>query len=65
MKCLKCGKEISLLVICDNDCGTIICDKCYANHYVDSKGILVKGHHPKCGVVDYKINNSEIIDWKN
>lgn len=49
MKCPKCDQVIDFSFVCDNDCATIICQKCMRD-FIEQNGKLVEGHDPKCGV---------------
>jgi hypothetical protein len=47
--CPFCSSKIdSPEVICDNDCGTLVCS-CDSEIWQDKHGNLQKGHNPKCG----------------
>jgi len=48
-QCEICGYVDDAITECDNDCGTIYCEKCRQYYYYDnSKPIL--GHNPRCGL---------------
>jgi len=59
--CPTCNKETSGSTICDNDCGTEICNNCTDSYYSDKKGNYIKGHNPLCGCSsDEETTNSGI-----
>ena len=46
--CPKCQSETENVIICDNDCGTIICGICGIEYRIVD-GILFLDHSPACG----------------
>lgn len=48
-KCHNC--KIDKTIICDNDCGTIVCgnNQCSEEFYRDTNNKYTLGHNPKCG----------------
>ncbi len=50
MKCINCNIEMNL--ICDNDCGSISCELCGYEIYLNEKNVYVVGHSKKCGLSD-------------
>lgn len=46
--CPNCYKETNEKIMCDNDCGTIECDKCGVEIYQIKNGEFTIGHNPKC-----------------
>ena len=55
MLCPKCQIEISGEIICDNDCQTIICQKCNLEFHsviLSGRTVIFSGHNPLCGIDD-------------
>jgi hypothetical protein len=50
MNCIKCNNKVGG-IICDNDCKTIICDKCNIEYHYEGT-TLKYGHSPNCGNFD-------------
>jgi len=51
-KCKKCG--CGDFFICDNDCGTKICQECNSEYFPTKsffsiKPLVMSGHNPRCG----------------
>ena len=51
MECLTCGMHFNKnsIEVCDNDCGTIICDKGHEQYFDKNENKYVQGHNPSCG----------------
>ena len=47
-----CKKCASASTVCDNDCGTIMCEFCGMQWYFGNTGDKAYGHHPDCGGSD-------------
>lgn len=49
-RCTKCGNTALYNgMVCDNDCTTVFCSKCRADHYYTEDGMLIGDHDPMCG----------------
>jgi hypothetical protein len=42
--CPKCDTKRKDIIVCDNDCGTVICEHCDTEYY--DKNVI--GHNPTC-----------------
>lgn len=48
--CLECNFVLNSQIICDNDCGTFLCEHCSNEYHFDNNNKkLIQGHNPKCG----------------
>lgn len=46
--CPSCNKESDCDTVCDNSCGTYMCD-CKCEFHV-TNGKILRGHNPQCGM---------------
>lgn len=55
--CPLCHIEITELIKCDNDCGTVICNNCNCSFFADNNNKITIGHFPLCGVDEKYFKN--------
>ena len=65
--CPECkAEDIGECEVCDNDCLTVICEKCDSEFCLDHEGDLVSGHDPNCGIYDDGDSDTEVLlDFEN
>jgi hypothetical protein len=52
-KCPKCCNDAEY--ICDNDCGTYVCEDCEIEWYIDNTTTIILGHSPDCGISEEEV----------
>ena len=62
--CYLCKQKSNYRSVCDNDCGTIHCDKCKKSYYYDPRDQKVhQGHTPWCGYENGAIEKASNSYW--
>lgn len=68
VKCPSCSHKVDLeqdeIQICDNNCGTIICNN-YNKEYYNNKNIPILGHSINCGNNEYNLEDYNKNDKLN
>ena len=47
INCANCEHKMTSIFICENNCGTILCDNCGYDFYFFENDYII-GHNPKC-----------------
>ena len=60
-QCPKCKQSArnNQSMVCDNDCGTVLCEFCSREYFTDENGKHRIGHAPWCGDSDSEFQSDE------